>query len=246
MNRLVASAVLIVLAASAPLCAQAADPPAKSVTFATGHTTAHLRGQVAGDAGATYAIDGRAGQTLSVVLESRNTSLNLNLIAPDASEAMFIGSTQGRQARVMLPADGRYRVQVYLMRSAARRQERAAFSLQVAVSGQALPPLPAAQDARVAGTPFHAVSEVPCRMPGTAPGALCRAGVVRRGHDGTATVMLRHPAGEPRRSVLFVQGRPVASDSAQALHASRQGDLHLLDLGSDEHYELPDALLTGG
>lgn len=240
-------ALLITLAA---LCAggsaSAADRPGAALQFAQGQTSVKLQGKVQGDADASYTVEARAGQTLAVSLATKHGSLNVNVIAPGASEAMFIGSTQGRQARVMLPADGAYRVQVYLMRSAARRHESAAFSLEVAVTGRPLPALPFTVDAPVAGTRFHAVAEVPCDTLGAAPGARCEAGVVRRGRDGTATVALRSDDGSLRRSVLFVQGKPVASDSAQPINASRQGDTTVLRIGTDERYELPDALLIGG
>lgn len=158
---------------------------------------------------------------------------------------MFIGSVQGADARVLLPADGLYRVQVVLVRSAARRNERAAFTLRLGISGQPLPPLAGAQDALVPGTRFHAMASVACRMPGSADDALCQASVIRRGRDGTATVVLRGADGMTR-TLLFMQGRPVASDSAQPLAASRHADITTVRVGSDERYALPDALLNGG
>lgn len=223
--------LLIALAAPPALAAPAAAAP--------------LQGTVKGDADATFTIDAHAGQTLALELVSKNRSLNMNISAPGAQEAMFIGSVQGPKARVLLPADGAYRVKVYLVRSAARRNERADFTLQVALAGQPLAPLPGAQDARVAGSSFHAVAALPCRLPGLAAVATCQASVVRRGRDGTATVVLQHE-GQQVRTLLFQQGRPVASDSAQPLSATRQGDLSTVRIGSDEQVELPDALLTGG
>jgi len=131
------------------------------------------------------------------------------------------------------------------MRNAARRNESATYTLDMAVTGQALAPLPAAQDALVAGTRFHATADVPCQTLGGAAGASCKAGVVRRGRDGTGTVELRGANGLVR-NVLFVKGQPVASDSAQPMNSSRQGDVVTVRFGSDERYDLPDALLTGG
>jgi hypothetical protein len=136
-------------------------------------------------------------------------------------------------------------VQVYLMRNAARRNESAAYTLDVAVTGQPLAPLPSAQDALVPGTRFHASAAVPCQTLGGAAGASCQAGVIRRGRDGTATVELRGASGLVR-NVLFVKGQPVASDSAQPMTSSRQGDLVTVRFGDDERYDVPDALLTGG
>jgi hypothetical protein len=46
--------------------------------------------------------------------------------------------------------------------------------------------------------------------------------------------------------VLFVKGQAVASDSAQPVTASRQGDGVTVRVGDDERYDVPDALLTGG
>jgi hypothetical protein len=115
----------------------------------------------------------------------------------------------------------------------------------MAVTGQPLAPLPAAQDALIPGTRFHGAAEVPCQTLGGAAGALCKAGVVRRGRDGTATVEIRSANGSVR-NVLFVKGQAVASDSAQPMTSSRQGDVLTVRFGSDEHYAVPDALLTGG
>ncbi len=217
----------------------------QAVQFAKGKSSAQLRGSVKGDGAAEYTLDARAGQTLTVNLKSKNASLNFNITPQGAQEAMFIGSSQGSSAKVLLPADGIYRVQVSLMRNAARRNENAAYTLDVAVTGQALQPLPAAQDALVAGKRFHATAAVPCQTLGAAPGATCEAGIIRRGRDGTATVELRGANGQVRK-VLFSKGQAVASDSAQPMSFNRQGDLGTLTFGSDERYELPDAFLTGG
>jgi len=221
-------------------------PGPRSIQFAKGASSAQLRGTIKGGDDIDHMLSARAGQTLAVKLQSSNTSLYFNINPPGSANAsMFIGNTQGSQARVMLPADGSYVLRVYLMRNAARRHESAAYTLDVAVTGQALAQLPAAQDARVAGTPFNATAAVPCKTPGAEAGANCKAGVIRRGRDGTATVELQG-AGGLFRQVLFVKGQALASDSPQPMTSKRQGDLLTVDFGGDERYELPEALLTGG
>lgn len=249
MTRRHASAALIALSALVPLPALAAveaGPPRQAIQFAKGASSAQLRGAIKGGGDVDYTVGARAGQMLEVKLQSSNTALYFNINPPgSANVSMFIGNLQGAKAKVMLPADGSYVVRVYLMRSAARRHERASYTLDVAVTGQALAPLPAAQDAQVTGTPFHATATVPCQTPGAETGASCKAGVIRRGRDGTATVELRGANGLVRQ-VLFVKGQAVASDSAQPMISSRQGDLVTVRFGSDERYEVPDALLTGG
>jgi hypothetical protein len=50
------------------------------------------------------------------------------------------------------------------------------------------------------------------------------------------------------RSLLFVQGTPVASN-AQAMDAlgfERKGELTIVTLGTSERYEIPDVLVAGG
>jgi hypothetical protein len=56
---------------------------------------------------------------------------------------------------------------------------------------------------------------------------------------------LRNAGGVMRR-VLFVKGQPVASDSAQPMTSTGRGNQITVRFGSNERYDLPDALLTGG
>ena len=240
---------LIAIGAHGPLPALAAvesGPQRVAVQFAKGTSSTQLRGTIKGDGDVDYAVNARAGQTLAVKLQSSNPSLYFNINPPgSANPSMFIGNLQGQEAKVMLPTDGTFIVRVYLMRNAARRNEKASYTLSVAVTGQALPPLPAAQDALVVGTSFHATAVVPCQTPGAETGADCQAGVIRRGRDGTATVELRGANGLVRR-VLFVKGQPVASDSAQPMTSTHLGDLVTVRFDGDERYDVPDVLLTGG
>lgn len=46
--------------------------------------------------------------------------------------------------------------------------------------------------------------------------------------------------------MLFVNGTPTASDAADPLTSTRSGDVTTVRIGSDERYEIPDALLSGG
>jgi len=240
---LAATALLLSMAAGA--AADAAATRQSTVQFAKGKSDAQLRGAVKGDSDVEYVLGARAGQTLTVALKAKNGSLNFNIKPKGAQEAMFMGSTQGASAKVMLPADGSYVIQLYLMRNAARRNESAAYTLDLAVTGQALPALAGTADALVPGTRFHASAAVACQTLGAEAGASCQAGVTRRGRDGTATVELRGANGLIR-NVLLVKGQAVASDSAQPMTQSRQGDVTTVRFGGDERYDLPDALLNGG
>jgi len=62
--------------------------------------------------------------------------------------------------------------------------------------------------------------------------------------DGTATVEI--PTTGAKRRILFVSGKPVASDSSDKMTVTRQGDVTTVKFESGEYYEIVDALIIGG
>lgn len=223
--------------------ASLAAPP-QDIRFAPGSSGAEVKGRLKGDTDTDYRLVAGAGQTLSVELLASNASQNFNVFAPGSDEAMFSSASGGFKASLVLPTDGAYRIQTFLMRNAARRGEATQYTLKVAVSGAALPALPGTQDAKVPGTGFHATAQLPCKPP-YAAATQCEAGVIRRGRDGTATVVIRGP-NQLLRQILFVKGQPVTSNTTQAMKARREGDTTVVDIGGEERYDIPDVLLTGG
>lgn len=222
-------------------------PPQKRVAFAKGASSATIKGTLKGDGDTDYLVRAAAGQTLEVRLEAKNGQANFNVLPPGLTNvAMFSTRDTGQLAyKGVLPADGDYAIRVYLDRPAARRKEAAPYTLTVAVDGKALPPLSAARDAKVAGTAYHATAQVRCTLPYQPEVKTCDAGVVRRGNDGTATFESAGKAGVQRR-ILFVQGKPVASDAMQPMTSAREGDTTVVKIGDDERYDIPDAFLAGG
>jgi hypothetical protein len=216
------------------------------VQFVKGASSSSIKGRIQGDAMVDYQVRAGAGQTIAVTLKPSNPQNYFNVLPPGSGgEAMFVGSMGGDYSGV-LPTDGDYLIRVYLMRPAARRGESSDYSLSVGVTGKALAPVAASVDALIPGTPFHASAPIKC-VPflETIPRE-CPAFVMRRGLDGTGTVEI---PGAVKRSILFVKGKPVASN-AQAttdpMTFERQSDTTVVRLGRDERYEIPDALLTGG
>ncbi|MCB1469612.1 MAG: SH3 domain-containing protein, partial [Rhizobiaceae bacterium] len=105
-------------------------------------------------------IGADAGQSAS--LSTNNPSSYFNIQARGASQALFNGSIDGNLGDVIVPSSGDYVIQVYLMRNAARRGERADFSLRIEVTGggsSALPPDYA--DGLTGGPDFWQVANVP-------------------------------------------------------------------------------------
>ncbi|HQR10906.1 MAG TPA: hypothetical protein PLW68_06200 [Casimicrobiaceae bacterium] len=225
----------------------APQPRKENVTFAKGASSATIKGAMKGDADVDYVVRAAAGQTLAVRLDGSNSQNEFNVLPPGSKDvAMYVSGDNGeRDYAAVLPADGDYTIRVYMNRAAARRHEASKYTLAVGVSGKPLPPLSVAKDAKVPGTAYHATAKLNCVPPFTSAATQCDAGVIRRGYDGTATLELRG-TNDLMRRILFVQGKPIASDAADAMTYSRQGDLTVVKFGTDERYEVPDAFLAGG
>jgi hypothetical protein len=217
----------------------------ESVQFAKGSSEATIKGSVKGDQTVDYHVRAGAGQTLTVALKGSNAQNYFNVLPPGSADvAMFVGQDGGGYKGV-LPTDGDYTVRVYLMRPAARRNESSNYTLTVGVTGKPLAPVPAAKDALLPGTRFHASATVACTPPFESKPQHCEAFVIRRGFDGTATVEVRGANGL-KRQILFVKGEPTASDATDPVTFVRQGDDTIVKIGADERYALPDALVRGG
>ena len=77
----------------------------------------------------------RAGQTLTVKLVPSNPSTYFNVTAPGAEQAMFIGSTAGTTMTEVIPSSGDYKIDLYLMRNAARRGDTSNFTITIGATG---------------------------------------------------------------------------------------------------------------
>jgi len=245
MRPLLAAASALVLLQPLAAGAQPAPPRQERVAFANGASSATIKGQLKGYAAVDYLVHAAAGQTISVSLKVSNRSNYFNVLPPGSADvAMHVGQDGGPYTG-MLPTDGDYTVRVYLMRNAARRNEISNYELTVAVTGKPLAPIPASQDALLPGTPFHASGSIACVPPfGDAKPQQCEAFVIRRGRDGTATVEI--PLKGMKRRILFVQGKPVASDASDTMTFTRQGDVTTVTFESGESYGIVDALIIGG
>ena len=137
------------------------------------------RGQSRGDKFADSLVLGRAGQTLKVEMKGSHPQNYFNLTSPGSGWVMFVGSSSGDRVERVLPVDGLYVVRVYLMRAAARRDAVSQYTLTLGLSGEALRARDPAQDALVAGAPFHARATIPCRQAMEPARTACQAAVIR-------------------------------------------------------------------
>lgn len=237
------AAFLLLPVAHTPASA-ATDIRTEQVQFPKGTSSTVIQGTVQGRGSVDYRVRTSAGQTLTVSLESASTTY-FNLNPPGSDVSMFIGSTSGNTFKGILPTDGDYTVRVYLLGNAAHQNESSNYSLTLGVTGKPLAAVSASIDAVLPGTPFHASTTIPCEPSIGSKVRECEAFVIRRSFDGTATVEVRWPGGMKRR-ILFVKGKPVASDSRYTLTVSRKGDLSLVKLGTEEQFTIPDVLIFGG
>jgi len=220
------------------------------IQFKKGASSAVVNGRIKGEQTVDYLIGARQGQTANISMATKHTATYFNILAPGKTdEAFFNGSVSQNQFEGVLPADGTYRVRVYMMRSAARRNESASYRLELVIGAAAATPQAAApsSDAKVAGTDFHATGNLPCTMSAGQPPGSCAFGVKREG-QGNGLVTVTKPEGGTR-TIFFKKGRATGYDVSQAdrsaFKASRQGDSTIVRIG-EERYEIPDAVINGG
>ncbi len=131
------SAIKRVLIAAALVATIATPAPAANreerVRFARGASSAELRGEVRGYDYIDYLVGARAGQRLSITLTRTSGQAFFLVRAPGSDENLFDGSLSGDRYATVLPTTGDYRIRVLMMRAFARRNERSAYRLGVAI-----------------------------------------------------------------------------------------------------------------
>jgi len=214
------------------------------ISFAAGTASATVKGSITGDETVDYQVGARAGQTMSVTLKTSNASNYFNVLPPGSEEAVFIGSTSGNEWAGSLAAGGDYTVRVYLMRNAARRNEKANYTLTVGITSGPAGAAPRS-DAKVAGTPYHAKGMVRCSIgPDPKGSAQCEFGVIR-GKPGNAEVHVTSPGGA-KRVLNFTSAKVTSADPKVRLKASKSGDEWSISINDDEFYVIPEAVIVGG
>jgi len=131
--------VLAVLVAFATSTAFARDDiRTEPVHFKAGANSATINGKIKGYETVDYVLEAGKGQHMTVSLSTDNGGNYFNILAPGENEvAMFVGSTSGNKFAGVLPKNGAYKIRVYLMRNAARRDEVAKYQLKTTINGAA-------------------------------------------------------------------------------------------------------------
>ena len=144
------------------------------VQFAKGANSATIDGTIKGPQTVDYVLHASQGQYMNVSMATKNGATYFNILAPGQTEvAFFNGSVSDNQYEGTLPATGDYKIRVYMMRSAARRNEVADYRLEMIVSGPTHGST--SHDALVPGTDFHATTTIPCVAEPNKPMSQCDA-----------------------------------------------------------------------
>jgi hypothetical protein len=247
MRRYIAAGVLasFMLLVGAPYGLAKDEIRKERVQFKKGADTAVIQGRIKGYESVDYMLRAKGGQTMQVDLQSNNGANYFNVLPPGSDAAIAIGSTLGNKWTGTLPVDGEYTVRVYLMRSAARRNEAAGYTLTVGITGS--PKVSdfgkaPASDAKVKGTPYHATGPLPCTMGHDNP-VQCEFGVIR-GKPGNAEVHITPPGGLKR--VLIFMGDKVTTNPGEKIKAVKRGSDWFIEVNDYEHYTIPEAVVQGG
>jgi hypothetical protein len=240
----VALAMAWALVAGCPRSVAAEPSTVQRISFAAGASSATVKGSIAGDKTVDYKLGAKAGQTMSVRLKTSNASNYFNVLPPGSDAAVAIGSNVGNEWTGALPVDGDYTVRVYLMRNAARRNEKANYTLTVGITGSV--------DAKVAGTPYHATGMVPCSVgPDPKGSAQCSFGVIRS-TLGNAEVYLASPGfdvtlhKDQLRVIKFAGDKVTSPDPKDKVTSEKQDDNWLIGVNDFYFYVIPEAVISGG
>jgi hypothetical protein len=238
-----------VLLSVAPISFAADAIRSERIHFKKGASSAVIEAKIKGYDTVDYLLGARAGQHMQVSLATKHTATYFNILAPgESEEALFNSSMSENQYEGTLQKSGDYKIRVYMIRSAARRNEVAQYRLQVGINGAGDKTVSGASgDALVPGTDFHATGIITCSVTKGQPAGTCKFGVKREG-NGTAMVRITRTDGRPR-VIFFENGNATGYDQSQAesgrFVAKKEADLNIIQIG-DERYEIPDAVVFGG
>ena len=128
-----AAMLVACLAVAVPAAARETVRP---VSFKPGATATLAKGVIRGDDGVTHTLALAEGQVLQLLFKPSNRSCHFNVYEPGAAEAVHIGSVAGNEFGQNPTKAGVYRLQVALMRNAARRGETCRYSLSIEATGR--------------------------------------------------------------------------------------------------------------
>ncbi len=170
------------------------------VQFEPDAISARIQGSVKGYQIVDYVLNAKQGQYMNVSMSTNNSASYFNILAPGETEvAFFNGSTSGNQYEGNLSKSGDYKIRVYMMRSAARRNEVANYRLEMIISTPGS--TSSGSDVTIPDTNYNATGNIPCSIGGGQPTGSCSFGVTRQG-NGSGIVTIKKLDGRTRAYFL--------------------------------------------
>lgn len=123
--------------------AGASDIRTEKVHFKAGQNGTTIKGRIVGYESVSYLLGAEAGQTMTVRFVPSNLATYFNIYEPGkgaGDQALANSSLTGpmmtdlNSFKGKLPTSGQYTISVYMMRSAARRNEHSDYTLDIAIS----------------------------------------------------------------------------------------------------------------
>lgn len=109
----------------------------KRLSFDPGASSARIEGAITGYETIDYLLNVRAGQTMNISMASPNRAAYFNLLEPGETEVSVFNGSMADELNMfegVAAKSGDYRIRIYLYRSAARRNEKAPYTLEAAVN----------------------------------------------------------------------------------------------------------------
>jgi len=104
----------------------------KKIIFPAGKPSTVIKDTVKGRQTIDYEVTAKNGMVMSAIMKTNHTAAYFNVLPPGSKgEAIFIGSTEGNNYSGTTSVAGTYKIRVYMMASAGRRNETAPFSLHI-------------------------------------------------------------------------------------------------------------------
>jgi len=109
----------------------------KKVAFEKGKSSTIITGEIKRDQIIDYVLNAKKDQVLDIKFTSSNNANYFNLMAPGEEYVAFYNSSVGENSyHGKLEKSGDQRIRVYLMRSAARRDESSTFTIKVSITSE--------------------------------------------------------------------------------------------------------------
>ena len=247
--------LLLVSLVFSPAALAQDDIRVEDVHFHQGTSSAVITGSITGYNAVDYHLGAEAGQQMHVLLTSSNSANYFNVLPPGSQdEAIFVGQINGNEWSGRLEESGVYTVRVYLMRSAARRNETARYSLDFSVIGEGDGSDP------VAAGPWPRDTDASGMLPCTPSGSSfdrsafsmsCDMRVKRNPYGATIWTMKPGDRRDPESMstsdlrVLYFESDAFSTDDASEVKWDQVDDTWIVNVGDGERYFIPEAALYG-